>query len=170
MSIAKKYSVHDQGVMLSIADLLFTFVKSQSLRCIHAYLRNIKHALLGLGRSLVWRLYLSVRNVTKHGDWSPSLTGINWVSDRVSIDLTEYMHRRGVRFFGSLEQTIIVDFWERNRAIPVGTKLLLLSNRLQGFWWDRTILNWSFSIHAAVSTYTSVSITWGSGIFWRIKN
>ena len=31
---------------------LFTYVKSQSLRCIHTYLSNIKHAPLGLGRSL----------------------------------------------------------------------------------------------------------------------
>ena len=114
-------------------------------------------------------LYLSAWNVTKHGDQSLSPTGVNWVSDRVGIDFTEYMHRRGVCFLGSLEQMIIVDFWERNGAIPMGTKLLLLSNRLQGFQWNRTILNWSFSIHAVVSTYTSVSVTRGSGIFQWIK-
>ena len=52
MSIATKYCVHDQGVMLGIADLLFTCVKSQSLWCVHAYLSNVKRAPLGLGRSL----------------------------------------------------------------------------------------------------------------------
>ena len=53
---------------------------------------------------------LSTQNVTKHRDQSPSLTGINWVSDRVSIDFTEYMHLKDVRFFGSLKRTIIIDF------------------------------------------------------------
>ena len=37
--------------MLGIADLLFTSVKSQSLQCIHTYLSNVKHALLGLGQT-----------------------------------------------------------------------------------------------------------------------
>ena len=50
--ICQKYSVHDWGVTLGIADLLFTYVKSQSLQCLHTYLSNIKCALLGLGRSL----------------------------------------------------------------------------------------------------------------------
>ena len=84
---------------------------------------------------------LSARDVTKHGDRSPSPTGVNWVSDGVGIDFTEYMRCKGVCLFGSLKWTIIIDFWERNGAIPVRTKLLLLSNRLQGFWWDRTVLN-----------------------------
>ena len=112
---------------------------------------------------------LSTWSVTKHGDQFPSLTGISWVSDGIGIDFTEYMYHKGVHFFSSLEQMIIVDSWERNGAIPVGTKLLLLSNRLQGFRWNRTILNWNFSIHAVVSTYTCVSVTRGSRIFWWIK-
>ena len=61
-------------------------------------------------RGWVQHLYLSAWNVTKHGDQSLSLTGINWVSDGLSIDFTEYMHHRGVRFFGSLERMVIVDF------------------------------------------------------------
>ena len=52
MLIAKTYCVHDRGVTLGIADLLFTCVKSQSLWCVHAYLSNVKRAPLGLGRSL----------------------------------------------------------------------------------------------------------------------
>ena len=76
---------------------------------------------------------LSTWNVTKHRDWSLSLTGINWVSDGVSINFTEYMYHKDVHFFGSLKQMIIIDFWEKNRVIPMGTKLLLLSNRLKGF-------------------------------------
>ena len=114
-------------------------------------------------------LYLSAWNVTKHGGESLSPMGINWVSDGVGIDSTEYMCHKGVRFSGSLKWTTVIDIWERNRAIPVGTKLLLLSNRLQGFWWDRTILNWGFSVHAVVSTYTSVSVTKGFGIFMDQK-
>ena len=51
----------------------------------------------------------------------------------------------------------------------MGTRLLLLSNRLQGFQWDRTILNWGFSVHAVVSTYTRVSVTMGFGIFMYQK-
>ena len=51
-----------------------------------------------------------MRNVTKHGDQPPSPMGVNWVSDGVGIDFTEYMHHRGVRVFGCLEQMIIVDF------------------------------------------------------------
>ena len=89
----------------------------------------------------VQHLYLSAWNVTKHGGWSLSPMGVNWVSDGVSIDSTEYMHCKGVHFSGSLKWTTVIDFWGRNRVIPVKTKLLLLSNRLQGFWWDRTILN-----------------------------
>ena len=89
----------------------------------------------------VWHLYLSVQKVTKHGGRSPSPTGINWVSDGVSIDSSGYMRHKSVCFSVSLEQVTVVDFWGRNRTIPVGTKLLLLSNRLQGFWWGRTILD-----------------------------
>ena len=107
----------------------------------------------------IWHLYLSVWSVTKHRGRSPSPMGVNWVSDRVSIDSTEYMHHKSVRFSGSLKQATVVDFWKRNGTIPVGTKLLLLSNRLQGFWWDRTILHWDFSVHVVVTTYTSVSVT-----------
>ena len=58
----------------------------------------------------VWRLYLSTWNVTKHRDRFPSLTGINWVSDGVSIDFTEYMCCKGVHFSGSLKQMIMIDF------------------------------------------------------------
>ena len=54
-------------------------------------------------------LCLSVWNVTKHGDWSPSPTGANWVSDGVSIDFVEYMRYKSVRFYSSLERTVIVD-------------------------------------------------------------
>ena len=55
------------------------------------------------------RLCLSARSVTKHGDRSPSPTGVNWVSDRVGIDFIEYMCYKSVCFYGSLEQTVIVD-------------------------------------------------------------
>ena len=55
-------------------------------------------------------LYLSAQNVTKHGGQSPSLTGVNWVSDGVSIDSTEYMHHKCVHFSGSLKQTTVIDF------------------------------------------------------------
>ena len=113
----------------------------------------------------IWHLYLSVWSVTKHRGRSPSPMGVNWVSDRVSIDSTEYMHHKSVRFSGSLKQATVVDFWKRNGTIPVGTKLLLLSNRLQGFWWDRTILHWDFSVHVVVTTYTSVSVTKAFRIF-----
>ena len=40
----------------------------------------------------VWCLYLSMQDVTKHRDRSPSLMGINWVSDGVHINFSEYMH------------------------------------------------------------------------------
>ena len=110
-------------------------------------------------------LYSSMWDVTKYGGWSPSLMGVNWVSDRVGIDSTEYMHCISVCFSGSLEQVTVVDFWGRNGTIPMGTELFLLSNRLQGFWWDRTILDWDFSVYVVVSTYTSMSVTKGFGIF-----
>ena len=51
----------------------------------------------------VGHLHSSVRNVTKHGGQSPSLTGVNWVSDRVSIDSMEYMCHEDVCFSGSLK-------------------------------------------------------------------
>ena len=89
----------------------------------------------------VQHLYLSTWSVTKHGDQSPSLMGVNWVSDGVSIDFIEYMCYKGVRFYSSLKRMIIIDSWERNGAIPMRTRLLLLSNRLQGFRWNRTILD-----------------------------
>ena len=54
-------------------------------------------------------LYLSAWSVTKHRNQSPSLTGINWVSDGVSINFIEYMCYKSVRFYGSLEQMVIVD-------------------------------------------------------------
>ena len=54
-------------------------------------------------------LYLSMQNVTKHRDRSLSLTGVNWVSDGVSIDFVEYMHYESVCFYGSLEQMVIAD-------------------------------------------------------------
>ena len=41
------------------------------------------------------------------------------------------MHYKSVRFYSSLERTVIVDSGERNGAIPMRTELLLLSNRLQ---------------------------------------
>ena len=47
--------------------------------------------------------------MTKHGDQSPSPTGISWVSDGVSINFIEYMHCESVRFHSSLERTNIVD-------------------------------------------------------------
>ena len=116
----------------------------------------------------VWHLYSSVWVVTKHGGRSLSPTGVNWVSDGVGIDSTEYMHCKDVRFSGSLKWTTVIDFWGRNRVIPVRTKLLLLSNRLQGFQWDRAILNWDFSVHAVVTT-CSASVTKGFGIFMDQK-
>ena len=117
----------------------------------------------------VWHLCSSTRNVTKHRGQSPSPTGINWISDRVGINSTECMHHKDVCFSGSLKWMIIIDFWGRNGATPVRTKLLLLSNRLQGFQWDWTILNWDFSVHAIVSTYPSMSVTKGFGIFMDQK-
>ena len=57
----------------------------------------------------VQHLYLSVWNVTKHGDQSLSPTGINWVSDGVGINFVECMCCESVRFHGSLERTNIVD-------------------------------------------------------------
>ena len=51
----------------------------------------------------VWHLYLSTRNVTQHGGQSPSLMGVNWVSDGVGIDSTEYMYHEDVCFSGSLK-------------------------------------------------------------------
>ena len=54
-------------------------------------------------------LCLSMQDVTKHRDWSLSPTGINWVSDGVSIDFIEYMCYKSVHFYGSLERTVIVD-------------------------------------------------------------
>ena len=47
----------------------------------------------------VWMgcLCSSARDVTKHGDWSLSLTGINWVSDGVSINSKEiYAYQKGL--------------------------------------------------------------------------
>ena len=58
----------------------------------------------------MWHLCLSMQSVTMHGDWSPSPMGVNWVSDGVGIDFIEYMHYKSVHFYGSLEQTVIVDF------------------------------------------------------------
>ena len=86
-------------------------------------------------------LYSSTWDVTKHRGRSLSPMGVNWVSDRVGINSTGYMHCESVRFSGSLKWTTIIDFWGRNGATPVRTKLLLLPNRLQGFQWHRTILN-----------------------------
>ena len=106
-------------------------------------------------------LCLSTWNVTKHRDQSSSLTGINWVSDGVGIDFIEYMHYKSVHFYSSLEQTVIVDSWERHRVIPMRTKLLLLSNRLQGLPVEQKNSELVFSIHMVVSTYTSESVTRG---------
>ena len=58
----------------------------------------------------IWHLYSSVRSVTKHRGQSLSPMGANWVSDGVGINSTEYMHRKSVRFSGSLEQATVVDF------------------------------------------------------------
>ena len=44
---------------LMLPSNLFTYVKSQSLQCVHTYLSNIKRTLLGLGRSLVRTLLCS---------------------------------------------------------------------------------------------------------------
>ena len=57
----------------------------------------------------VQHLCLSMQNVTKHRDRSWSLTGINWVGDGVGIDFIEYMYYKGVCFYSSLEQMVIVD-------------------------------------------------------------
>ena len=55
------------------------------------------------GYACAGHLCLSAWDVTKHESQSLSLTGINWVSDGVSIDSTEYMCHKVVRFSGSLE-------------------------------------------------------------------
>ena len=55
-------------------------------------------------------LYSSAWDVTKHRGQSPSLTGVNWVNDGVSIDSTEYMCCKVVCFSGSLEQVTVVSF------------------------------------------------------------
>ena len=53
---------------------------------------------------------MSAWDVTKHGGQSPSPMGVNWVSDGVGIDSTEYMCHKVVCFSGSLEQVTIVSF------------------------------------------------------------
>ena len=142
---------------------IFIWYKELNLFCVFGVMWDICMCVC------VWCLYLSAWGVTKYGGWSPSLMGVNWVSDGVSINSTEYMRHKSVCFSGSLEQATVVDFWGRNGMIPVGTKLLLLSNRLQGFQWDRTILDWDFSVHAVVATYTSMSVAKGFGIFMDQK-
>ena len=57
----------------------------------------------------VKHLCLSAQSVTKHGNQSPSLMGIIWVSDGVGINFVEYMRYKSVHFYGSLEQMVIVD-------------------------------------------------------------
>ena len=59
--------------------------------------------------SVAFGVYFSAWPVTKHGGRCLSLTGINRVSDRVSINFMEYMHYKSVLFYNSLEQTVIVD-------------------------------------------------------------
>ena len=60
--------------------------------------------------SVAFGVYFSAWPVTKHGGRCLSLTGINRVSDRVSINFMEYMHYyKSVLFYTSLEQTVIVD-------------------------------------------------------------
>ena len=117
----------------------------------------------------IWHLYLSTQKVTKHGGRSLSQMGVNWVSDGVGINSSGYMHHKSVCFSGSLEWVTVVDFWGRNRIILAGTKHLPLSDRLQGFWWGRTILDWDFSVHVVVTTYTNVSVTKGFGSFMDQK-
>ena len=114
-------------------------------------------------------LHLSAWDETKHGSWSLSLMGINWVSDGVGINSTEYMCCKSVHFSGSLKQMTIIDFWERNRVIPMWTELLLLSNRLARLLVRQNYSELDFSVHAVVSTYTSVSVTKGLRIFMDQK-
>ena len=54
-------------------------------------------------REWMQHLYLSMQSVTKHGDRSPSLTSVNWVSDGVGINFIEYMCYKSVHFYNSLE-------------------------------------------------------------------
>ena len=49
----------------------------------------------------IGHLHSSAWNVTKHGGRSLSLMGVNWVSDGVGIDSTEYMRCEDVCFSGS---------------------------------------------------------------------
>ena len=56
-AIEEKKSEHDQHVTPSIG-LLFTYVKSQSLCCVHTYLSNIKRSTEGVGRSLVKTIWI----------------------------------------------------------------------------------------------------------------
>ena len=84
-------------ILFDIKDLIFLCVWSS------AGFMPVQYAWVGHLRSSTW-------DVTKHGSQSPSPTGINWVSDGVGIDSTEYMRRKSVRFSGSLKQTTIIDF------------------------------------------------------------
>ena len=52
---------------------------------------------------LMGRLCLSVRDVTKHRDPSPSPTSVNWVSDRVGINSKEIYAYQSVCFWCSIE-------------------------------------------------------------------
>ena len=57
---------------------------------------------------LMGRLCLSVWDVTKHRDQSPSPMSVNWVSDRVSIDSKEIYAYQSVCFCYSIELLIMV--------------------------------------------------------------
>ena len=84
----------------NIKDLIFCV---PSVRCVLCGVQGI------CIHRWMWHLYLSMRNVTKHRDRSPSSTGVNWVSNGAGIDFIEYMHYKSVCFYGSLESTVIVD-------------------------------------------------------------
>ena len=84
----------------NIKDLIYFCVPF--VRCVLCGVQGV------CARGWMRRLCLSARNVTKHGDRSPSPTGVNWVSDGVGIDSVEYMRYKSVRFYGNLERTVIV--------------------------------------------------------------
>ena len=81
--------------------------------------------------------------VTNHGDRCPSLMGVNWVSDGVSIDSGGiYAYRR----CSLLMQRRVIDnsyLLMKKQSDSVCTGLFQLSNRLQVFLMEQEIL-WTF--------------------------
>ena len=92
------------GIVRFIVRIVFIFIqyKTQKILCV----LNKFFAICGVYAC-----------VTKHGYRCPSPAGVYSVSDGAGIDFVEYMCYKSVRFYNSLEQTVIVDSGERNRAI-----------------------------------------------------